>query len=695
MATDPLHYFRIESKELHEGMLRAVLDLERGQGQEAVKRLLRLAHTFKGAARVVGQGLIADQAHALEDLLAPFRAGEAMSVAIQHQVVACIATIAVAITALDQPMPVPAVTARIASAVASPVVSAPPQVQAAVSVTNAVPVIAGGVDETFSHIRADVAEVDSLVESIAELGTRVAGMRLRMEAHLAALNSGTSTSTGASEQSAHIRGDWRTLDADFDRVQSQLVMTLEQGNHLRLVAVEPVLLALERAVRDAVHQLGHDVRFTAVGGDVRLDGHILAIMKGALTHLVRNAVAHGSEPLVARREAGKPDQGLVEIRVERRGHRIHFHCRDDGRGIDVAAIALIAQQRGLLTPAAAAHLDLASAVQLLFRGGVSTTGRADAVSGRGVGLDAVAEAVRRCTGEIRVDSTPGRGTTIEVAVPVSLSAIPVLTVVVKGCTVCLPLDTVRRSLRVRAEDLVRTPEGISLVVDGGALPVLDLARILPVMVEPPPRPPAAAMTAVIVRTSAGAMVVVVDQLTGTQDVIVRPLPAHLRSIELVAGAAFGTDGSPILILDPTQLGQAKTLPGVALSKFARRAQTLPILVIDDSLTTRMLEKGILEAAGYTVALATSAEEGLAKARSGRYGLFLVDVEMPGMDGFGFLAAARQDAALAMVPGILMTSRGSADDRRRGLAAGARAHFIKSEFDEHLLLTTICSLVLEG
>jgi two-component system chemotaxis sensor kinase CheA len=290
---------------------------------------------------------------------------------------------------------------------------------------------------------------------------------------------------------------------------------------------------------------------------------------------------------------------------------------------------------------------------------------------------------------VSLTSEPGAGTTVELRVPVTLSSLTVLLVEAGGAVLALPLQAVRRTLRVGPGATVRSGEG-AVVLDGTeAVPFLRLAAALKREGSQPEG--ARACSAVVLEDGAGRVAVGVDRLLGVESVLVRPLPPLSPPSPLTAGVSLDGSGAARLVLDPEGLAAAVRVGarGPAAPVPAARP---PVLVVDDSLTTRMLEQSILESAGYEVELAVCAEEALAKAREQRYGLFVVDVEMPGMDGFEFVARTRADPALRGTPAILVTSRSSADDRRRGEEAGARAFIVKSEFDQAQLLRTIRELV---
>jgi two-component system, chemotaxis family, sensor kinase CheA len=363
-----------------------------------------------------------------------------------------------------------------------------------------------------------------------------------------------------------------------------------------------------------------------------------------------------------------------------------FHCRDDGRGIDLDAVrrALVRKE---FSAEQAAQLGTDELLRLLLNGGISTSEAVTQHAGRGIGLDVVREAVSRLRGEVNIRTERGAGTRLEIIVPVTLAALDALMVESGTRTVAIPLEAVRRTLRLASDEIAHTAEGASIVYEGKVIPFAPLERALSPSASL--RGGARSWSAVIISGSNALAAVGVERLRGTQNLLLHPLPDLTPGDPMIAGASFDAEGHPQLVLDPAGLVEHVRRVGPASATPLRRA---PILVIDDSLTTRMLEQSILESAGYEVDLATSGEDGLERAGKRQYALFLVDVEMPGMDGFTFIERTRSDAALRNVPAVLVTSRASPEDRRRGAAVGARAYIVKGEFDQNELLEQIRRLV---
>jgi two-component system chemotaxis sensor kinase CheA len=304
-------------------------------------------------------------------------------------------------------------------------------------------------------------------------------------------------------------------------------------------------------------------------------------------------------------------------------------------------------------------------------------------------LDVVREAAERLDGEVTVRTEKEGGTTIELMVPLSLASFEGLLVEASGITAAIPIDAIHETTRVSSQQLVQSPAGGSILQGGDNIPFVPLARtIAPALTQLDGA--SGPWTAVIVKGQTARACLAVDRIIGTETVVLRPLPALAPAIACVAGASLDVEGNPRLVLEPD--GLVAAAQGVRPESAAAEKARPSILIVDDSLTTRMLEQSILESAGYDADLACSGEEALEKARATRYALFLVDIEMPGMDGFTFIERIRVEPDLKGVPAILVTSRSSPDDQRRGREAGAQGFIIKSEFDQGMLLDRIRRLV---
>ena len=683
MAQDPYKYFRPEARDLLDQFAKGILELEKsGTSATTVQRLLRLAHTLKGAARVVKQSEIADRAHAIEDALLPFRdsadviAREEIDTLLSH---------------LDE--------------ISSRIVTLVPADDADRSVgTKSSP------DDSARTIRADIAETDAVLDGVAETHALLAGLRgaahgVEQTRHLIDLmlaqlaSKGTADSDRqsgrnpqhlfalAEELRRSFGGVERKLGSTIDQMDRELHQLRDAAERLRLGAAGSLFFALERTVRDTAHALSTRVTFEGKGGDIRLDAHLLGMVQGALIQIVRNAVAHGIESEGERKAIGKPATGRIVVKVSRRGRYIVFECRDDGRGVDLDAVRRVALQRGL-TASAAKALSAEDVVRMLLRGGISTSKTVTDVSGRGIGLDVVREAVERLGGDVVFRTDPGAGTTFELVIPPSLASMEALMVEAgeTGIATAIPLDAVRSTVRIAPNEISRAATGASILYQHMAIAFIPLSTALDGTRWSADR----IWTGVVVAGSGGLAAIGVDRLSGTARIVVRPLPDRLAASPIVAGARLDAESNPQLVLDPDGLVAAAQRGDAG--EIDATPQRRPVLVVDDSLTTRMLEQSILESAGYEADVALSGEEALETIRRKRYALILVDVEMPGMDGFTFIERMRSDPALRDIPAILVTSRAAPEDRQRGRDVGAQGYIVKSEFDQAELLAMIAPLM---
>lgn len=628
-AADPYKYFRIEAAEIVHDLAQGLLDLEKqGTSPPRLAKLLRLAHTLKGAARIVKHRVLAQHAHELEGLLAPLREpGATPTRADTDALLAVVDRITAEVAGLSP-----------APAAASP---APASAQLAPSGPPLLP-------------RSERNDLGAVLDGLAEIQIQLGHLR-------------------------DVR-ELAQLGLRVDHLEREVRRVREETEQLQLVPAGSLFTALERTIRDAT-PAGTQIDLVGRGGEIRIEGQVLAVLQPALVQLVRNAVAHGLEPAAVRLPAGKPARGTITIDVTQRGGRVTVQVADDGRGIDVRAVDRALARRG--GSEASADRSEAWILEQLLRGGITTAATVTELAGRGVGLDVVRDAVRQLGGELAARTSAGVGTTIEITVPVSLSTMSALVVSAGDRIAALPLAAVDRVRQLEEDQLIRTADRHVIALGDTPIAYALLGPILGGARH-------AAKTVVVVTGADGAVAVGVDQVLGVKDIVHRARPPRVPLDRVVSGLALDQDGLPRPVLDPRALAEA--VHARRSDALVEPARTLPILVIDDSLTTRMLEQTILESAGYSVELASSAEEGLAKAQHGRYAMCLVDVEMPGMDGFAFITRLRADAKLAALPAILVTSRNAPDDLARGAAVGAQGYIVKGEFDQTELLAMIAKLV---
>lgn len=482
------------------------------------------------------------------------------------------------------------------------------------------------------------------------------------------------------------------LDGDLNRDVLRLGMVSgrlqSEMRRVRMVPFNTLEPLFQRAVRDAARLESKQVLLQIDGGEIELDKKVLEALKDALLHLLRNAVSHGIETPDVRAARHKPPTGSIHILIVQRGGEAHITVRDDGRGFDLENLRRSAEALNMHVDAEA---DASEIINLAFSSGVSTSTELTVLSGRGVGLDVVRRQIETLQGRIYIENLPGQGAVFQFVVPVSLAMTRVLLVAVGSLRYALPLASVERI--VAAESTFSVEGQAMLALEEDSLPLVPLAGILNLPVNPDPE-----ALAVIVGAGEHRIALLVDDVITEQELAVKPLGKPLVRVRHLAGAAVLGSGEPVVVLNPVDL--AKSARGVSFPPItvAEKQQanghhhTGRILVVDDSITTRMLEKNILEAAGFEVLTATDGVQALHQLKSHPIALVVADVEMPNMDGISLTRCLRDSRDYGELPVILVTSLESPEDRERGMVAGANAYIVKRGFNQAELLSTIRQLL---
>ena len=650
---------------------------EAGNDAELVASVFRDAHTLKGVAAVVGMEGFSRVAHAMEDHLAELRNGTVLATPeLVDRLLAAVDGLTEALPTLLAGGDATATLDRLEAALrteAAPVTSDAPE--AAVPADAVVPeaVAEPVAPPSPTPVRAEAAADDTLRVPLSRLDELI---RLVGEAASAHLRVGRMISQ-------LLEVDPATIDEvrDLSRVLNDLQ---ERAMRARMVPVATVTDVLQRAVRDVARATGKDVRWDVRGEDTELDRGVLQQLSDPLLHLVRNAVDHGIESADARAAAGKPAQATVRFHAMQLGSEVILTVADDGGGIDVAAV------RAKAGAAGAAMTD-EEAAYLVFRSGVSTAAFVSDISGRGVGLDVVRANVESARGRVEIRTEPGRGTEFRIIVPITLAVLPCLLVEAGGQVHAIPMHSIL-SADAAAEEA--RAEGKPVVWAGQqAVPVADLAETL--QLTPAVADDERARPTVLVAGLTRQHAFRVDALVGQRDVVVKGLSRLLPRLDVVAGASVEPDGSIVIVLDVAGLIDRARSTGGRLVADAATEERSPVaaargtlLVVDDALTVRELQRSILERAGYDVLTASDGVEAMAILAERSVELVLTDVEMPRMDGFALTEAIRAHPERENVPVLILTSRSTEEDRQRGLDAGADGYIVKSAFNEAALLAAV-------
>jgi two-component system, chemotaxis family, sensor kinase CheA len=500
--------------------------------------------------------------------------------------------------------------------------------------------------------------------------------------HLKLLESKVATLTRAAEQDRHVVGKF------VDDL-------LEASKKLLLLPFGSLAAPFPKLVRDLCRDQGKEADLVIRGEEVEIDKRILEEMKDPLVHLLRNCVDHGVENPAARLRQGKPARATITLAVSPvNGNKVELFVSDDGAGIDTVKVKASAIKHGHLSAENAGQMDDASARRLIFQAEVSTSPLITRLSGRGLGLAIVREKAEKLGGSVSVDSKTGHGTQFHILVPSMLATFRGVLIETAGRRFVIPTFHVERVARVKTGE-VQTVEGRETIALGGR--ATSLVRLAEVLELPP--------TEVISESSPLQLVVlglgdqriafVVDAVLDEQEVLVKPLRKPLSRVRNIAGATVLASGQVAPVLNIADLlKSARKAGGTTLSTVAtpKRAQIRSILVAEDSITSRMMLKGILESAGYRVKTAVDGLEAFTLLRSEKFDLLVSDVEMPRLGGLDLTARIRADKKLAELPVVLVTTLETREDRERGVEVGASAYIIKSRFDQSDLLDAIRRLV---
>jgi two-component system chemotaxis sensor kinase CheA len=723
--------FKLEAAEHLHALTAGLLALEKAPPAaqaELVETVFREAHSLKGGARAVDYSEVERLCQSLEDVFASWRRGKSQPAPEAfdglHRSLDAIAAVLAANGAPAAP-----VWSGRASA-GSPATLAPLRAAQAPA--------AGGEQEGAVHtVRIAVDKLENQLLEAEEMLTakliaaqRVADLRdlcggfaawreawSAVEPQVLGLRRLYATSAQAGPGDAELGAlldflDWnarcikdvesRTLALDDAVRQDNFAVgklvddLLEDSKKLLLLPFSSVSGSFAKVVRDLCRDEGKEAGLAIEGGEVEIDKRILEEIKDPLIHLLRNGVGHGIEPPAVRAARGKPARATITLAVSQlAGNQVEITVSDDGGGIDVARVAQTAVERGLLSPDEAAALDDDAARALIFLPELSTSPLVTQLSGRGLGLAIVREKAEKLGGGVSVASELAIGTSFRIVLPATQATFRGILVMAGGQMLVVPTLHVERVVRVRRED-VRSVEGREAIDHAGrAVALVRLAEVLELPPVPAGETASALGTPVLVLGNSELRAAfAVDSVIDEQEVLVKRLGKPLLRVRNVSGATVLGSGRVAPVLNVADLLKSVRKAGAALRFIPpeRPPGQGAILVAEDSITSRLLLKGILESAGYKVRTAPDGLEAFNLLQAEPFDLLVSDVEMPGLNGFDLTVRVRADSRLAELPVVLVTARESLEDRERGIDVGAHAYLVKSSFDQSDLLATVHRLI---
>lgn len=683
--------FRAETRDHIQKLSLGLVELEkRPQDSELLNTMMREAHTIKGSATMMGYKRIADIAHKMED---------GFQKAVKKTIVLTKDHVDVLFKCIDAIGPLledKVVWAQ--KGVARPYVeelceeaeavfSGRPAKTAELKASPAPEEPAEAAPSAETSMRVDIDRLDKMMNLSGELVIS----KIRLNEIVKDLSGRMEVQRDPDGPIVSLTKDLKTVNNDIDMLTANMQAELMS---VRLLPVSSLFNIFPRAMRSLAQTKGKDIDFEVKGGETELDKTIIDEMKDPLIHLLRNAVDHGIEPVQDRISKGKPSAGKVSLSAYQLGSQVVIEVSDDGMGIDPARIRNAAIGKGLISKERAADLSEEQVLQLIFTPGFSTKDEVTETSGRGVGLDVVREKVGKLKGMVEVLSKQGLGTKFVIKLPLTLAITGSLLVGAGDEVFSIPVERVVETVRIRMDEIrsVETKEAIS--VRGHILPLVRIGDMFGLprrgIIEKSYFP------VIIVQSVEKRLAILVDRLLGRQDIVSKAIGSPLGNVKNVAGATILGNGKVVLILDiPSMIESAE---GVIIKRPATGQRRAPvkkkktILIAEDAMTTAMLEKNILESVGYSVVIARDGQEALTRAAQERFDLVISDILMPRMDGFELTSRLKKDPVYKDIPVIIVTTRESEDDKRRGLESGADAYLLKSEFTSDTLLDTIERLI---
>jgi two-component system sensor histidine kinase and response regulator WspE len=457
--------------------------------------------------------------------------------------------------------------------------------------------------------------------------------------------------------------------------------------------------AYPRMVRDVAQSLGKQARLDIGGEMTQVDRDILVKLDAPLGHLLRNAIDHGLELPAERLAAGKPAEGRIRLEARHSAGVLHVIVSDDGGGVDVDTLRRTVVERNLIDAEAASALSEPELLQFLFLPGFSMKSTVTEISGRGVGLDVVHDMVKQVRGTVRVSSQRGTGTRFQLQLPVTLSVVRTLLAEISGEPYAFPLAHITRTLKLSPERIERLEGRQHFDLEGARIGLVAAHQVLETAV------PALAgdqLSVIVMGDAPHTYGLIVDRFLGERELVVQPLDAQLGKIKDIAAGALMPDGSPVLIVDAEDLMHSmdKLVSGGQLSRVERpeaaaRKTRKRVLVVDDSLTVREVERKLLVNRGYEVEVAVDGMDGWNAVRTGHFNLVVTDIDMPRMDGIELVGMITKDPKLRSVPVMVVSYKDRDEDRQRGLEAGAAYYLTKGSFHDETLLQAVVDLIGEA
>jgi chemotaxis protein histidine kinase CheA/ActR/RegA family two-component response regulator len=721
LAEDMVAAFLDECAERTDSLSERLLRLEQhADDKELINEIFRDLHTLKGGSAFAGLTKMNRVAHKAEDLIGALREGRrsvdrAIVDVLLEALDALRAIVALARSGAPIALNVAPLLARLENPSSpTPPLTPSPSLSPTHSPTSSATGMGtltgtGAAPAAAQTLRIEFEKVDHLLNLVGEVVlargrlTTASDVQTTILREVAAVRKRLGAAHGLNGSALQLNDELERLERVLRETFGEVEMGLgglgiavgqlrDTVMKLRMVPIARLFTKYQRTVRELANRLGKQISVELVGAETELDKVLVERLEDPLLHLVRNAADHGIEPPDERERAGKPPTGHVVLSASQGGGQIVVSIRDDGRGLDPDKLKRKAIEKELISADEAETMDAEQAYQLIFRAGFSTAEQVSDVSGRGVGMDVVREAIARLKGDVRITSELGRGTTLELSLPLTLAITQVLTARAGGELVAIPLDAVVGAQTVEPGDLERVATGTCIRIGKALIPVVDLAQVLGLS-GGASLGEEQGSAVVIIKLGATELALMVQQVLGRHEVVIKALGPLLAAAPCTAGAALIGERM-VLVVDLVDVAARSSSTKVAEPRSRRRAVSetrAKVLVAEDSATIRDAIRRELAQAGFDVTVAEDGEQALQLAREQRFDAVSSDVMMPKMDGYELVRALRQEPQYRQVPIVMVTSKDARIDAMKGYDAGADAYLAKpAEADE--LVRTLNALL---
>jgi two-component system sensor histidine kinase and response regulator WspE len=742
-----LDLFRMEADGQTQVLTDGLLSMERGGGDAStLEAMMRAAHSIKGAAAIVGLDVVVQLAHGMEDAFIAAQHGQLQLTPARIDVLLAGVDLILQFSTLDEaglpawleqngariastmsgiggieqiqsaplpalapaPTPPAAAPTDAAEAPEAPPTPAPAHDDTVPQRVQGTPKAAQNFDRLLalaSESRINAHQMHPFIASLQRFKRNQATLFQALEQlHDAVVRGGDPAlieQSALTGQKAHpLKQFMLEHMADIESYERRLLGVsknlVDEVLTLRMRPFRDGVQAFPRMVRDLARSLGKEAQLLIEGEDTLVDRDILARIESPLNHMLRNAVDHGMETQAERIGAGKPGLGTIVLEARHRAGMLSIEISDDGRGVDIERIRRQVVERKMASAAMAASMSQPELIEFLFLPAFSLKETTSAISGRGVGLDIVHQTIREQNGTVRIESVPGAGFRTFITLPLTQSIVRALVVDVQGEAYAIPIVKVERVLKV-AQSEIHTLENKQFFDFGGehlglvsAAQVLELGQI---------GSGAGELPVVVIGAAQRRYALVVDAIRGEQSLSVQALDPIFGKMRDISAGALLDDGAPVLILDVPDLLLSidKLLHEGGLHQLGARGgpekrKVKRILVVDDSLTVREMERKLLQGRGYQVDIAIDGIDGWNVVRSGDYDLLITDVDMPRMDGIELVGLVKKDIHLYKLPVMIVSYKDRPEDRARGMSAGADYYLTKGSFHDETLLDAVFDLI---